>query len=328
MQKNTFIIFVILAALLSSCNQKPEDNDDRIAVILDTDANNELDDQHAIAYMLKNLDVFNLLGITVNTTYNGGLIQQHYDEAMRVLTLFNEQENIQVKRGADKSFAEIRGSLGSGQFDGAEAVNFIIQQAAQFENHELVLLPIGKLTNIALALEKEPSIANRIRIVWLGSNYPGPGEYNLENDTSALSYILASDVPFEMVTVSYGRATGTWAILVSLEEIETMMPGKGPVIGGTITGRHGGEFNNFGAYAINLFQHIDLYDDPPSRSLYDLAAAAILKNPAWAESRLVRGPRYDTTGWVEHPGSERQVLLWENFERDSIVADLFNSLGK
>ena len=40
----------------------------KIRVILDTDANNELDDQHAIAYMLFNSQVFNIEGITINKT--------------------------------------------------------------------------------------------------------------------------------------------------------------------------------------------------------------------------------------------------------------------
>ena len=40
-------------------------------MIIDSDANNELDDQHAIAYALFNGDVFNVIGITVNDTRNG-----------------------------------------------------------------------------------------------------------------------------------------------------------------------------------------------------------------------------------------------------------------
>lgn len=53
-----------------------------------------------------------------------------------------------------------------------EAVNFIIEQELKDRDQKLILLPIGKLTNIALALKKESAIAKNIRIVWLGSNYP------------------------------------------------------------------------------------------------------------------------------------------------------------
>ena len=53
---------------------------------------------------------------------------------------------------------------------------------------------MGKLTNITLAIKKDPSIIDRVRIVWLGSNYPDPGEYNLVNDTTAINPLLESGV--------------------------------------------------------------------------------------------------------------------------------------
>ena len=62
---------------------------ERIRVILDTDANNELDDQHAIAYLLFNGQVFDVEGITVNRTRGGGDIQSQYAEALRVVQLCN-----------------------------------------------------------------------------------------------------------------------------------------------------------------------------------------------------------------------------------------------
>ena len=37
-------------------------------------------------------------------------------------------------------------------------------------------------------------------------------------------------------------------------------------------------------YSVNLFAQIDLHGDPPSRSLFDMAAVAIVKNPVWAKS--------------------------------------------
>ena len=66
---------------------------------------------------------------------------------------------------------------------------------------KLVLMPVGKLTTITLALKKEPAIADKVRIVWLGTNYPEPGEYNFIHDIPALDPIMDSDVPFEMVMV-------------------------------------------------------------------------------------------------------------------------------
>ena len=79
---------------------------------------------------------------------------------------------------------------------------------------KLIIIAVGKLTNVALALEKEPSISKNIRLVWLGANYPEPGEYNLDNDIPSMNYLLESDIPFEMVTVRYGKPSGTDAVRV------------------------------------------------------------------------------------------------------------------
>ncbi|HTU99485.1 MAG TPA: nucleoside hydrolase, partial [Luteitalea sp.] len=147
----------------------------KIRVLVDTDANNELDDQHALAYALFNGDVFDVEGITVNTTRGGGNIDAQVAEARRVLTLCT-LENTVLKPGANGSFTQIRPHLGEATFDGADAVNFIIERAHAAAESKLVLLPIGKLTNVALALVKDPSIASKVRIVWLGSNYPEKGE--------------------------------------------------------------------------------------------------------------------------------------------------------
>ena len=60
---------------------------EKIRILLDTDANNELDDQHAIAYMLFNGDVFDVEGITANATPGGGEIEKHVLEAERIVKL-------------------------------------------------------------------------------------------------------------------------------------------------------------------------------------------------------------------------------------------------
>src|SRR5438105_1357830 len=56
-------------------------------VLLDTDANNEVDDQHAIAYMLFSGDVFDVEGISVNRTRGGGDVEMQAKEAERVVKL-------------------------------------------------------------------------------------------------------------------------------------------------------------------------------------------------------------------------------------------------
>jgi purine nucleosidase len=319
-------LFAIL--LLAGCNRSAPDHraaGGRIPVIIDSDANNELDDQHAIAYLLLNDSVFNAIGVTVNATWNGGEIGEHVKEAERVVQLCGLKGIVPVCAGANGSFTGIREHITEPGFDGHQAVDFMIGEAMKKRDGTLVLLPVGKLTNIALALLKEPSMAERVRVVWLGSNYPGPGEYNLENDTAALSYILRTGVPFEIATVRYGEPTGTAAVMVTQQEIFERMPGLGPGVAGPVAGRHGGTFTCFGDYSVSLFSHIEFSGEDRSRSLYDMAAVAIVKNPSWAEATAIPCPAYVENRWVEQPGNSRKVLVWEHFNRDQIIADFYAS---
>ena len=333
MKLSVSILLAICLGIFASCTGKVKNAslpDGRIKVIFDTDANNELDDQHALAYLVLNDKSFDVLGITVNTTENGGDIDGHYDEAYRVLSLCNLQEDIPIYKGANGSFEKIRDQVNAAEFDGMEAVNFIIETARSFEGDTLTLLPVGKLTNVALALMKAPYIADHLRIVWLGSNYPEPGEYNMVNDIPSMNYILEQNVPFEIVTVRYwadpGKPGGTDAVRVTLEEVKRRMPGLGPLAAEPVTGRHGSTFNTFGDYSVDLFSHIELVGDPPFRALFDLAAVAIVKNPAWAESYVTPSPLFIDGKWVENPDNNRHITIWENFNRDAIVEDMFETL--
>jgi len=302
---------------------------ERTRVLLDTDANNELDDQHAIAYLLFSGNAFAVEGITVNRTRGGGDVEQQAAEAERVVKLAGLEDRFRVIRGANGSFEEIAPHVGRPDFDGAAAVELIVRRAHEPGVPRLVLLPVGKLTNIALALKKDPSIAPMVRVVWLGSNYPEPGEYNQENDEGALTYVLdSSDVAFEIALVRYGTPSGTAAVRVTREEIRARMPGKGPRAREPVAGRNGGQFTTFGDYSIDLFEHITLDGDPPSRALFDMAAVAIVKNPAWAHPRRIPAPRLVDGKWVDRPDNPRTVILWEHFDRDAIVRDFYATMDR
>ena len=301
---------------------------DLTPVLLDTDANNELDDQHAIAYTLFSGDAFDVEGITVNRTSSGGDVEKQAEEAERVVRLTGLERRFRVLRGANGSFEEIAPQLDRTDFDGSAAVDLIIREAHEQRSEPLVLLPVGKLTNIALALKKDPSIATKVRIVWLGSNYPDPGEYNQDNDVGALNYILDTDVPFEIALVRYGKPSGTDAVRASLEEIRATMPGMGPRVSRPVTGRNGGEFTTFGDYSLDLFENIELHGTPPSRALFDMAAVAIVKNPSWARAVRIPAPRLVDGTWVERPDNPRTIVIWENFDSAAIMDDFYRTMQR
>lgn len=297
------------------------------SIIFDTDANNELDDQHALAYLLFNDSTFNIKAITVNATYNGGNIEGHYLEAKRVMQLCGWWGKTPLLKGANASFAAIRNNVAKPGFDGQEAVDFIIEQAKK-EKGNLIVLAVGKLTNVALAVEKAPEISKLIRVVWLGSNYPLPGEYNQDNDTVSMNYLLNKEVPFEMVTVRYGKPSGTSAVTATKAEIQARMPGLGPLASNPVEGRHGGTFTRFGDYSVNLFEHIDYHDSTMSRALFDMVAVAILKNPSWGEKKDIPAPVLIDRKWQERPSNPRKIVLWENFDKGSIMTDFYATMKR
>tara|TARA_B100001996_G_C18646989_1_gene587802 strand:+ start:516 stop:1499 length:984 start_codon:yes stop_codon:yes gene_type:complete len=316
-----FIIFPVIS-LCINCTSR-----EKIDIIFDTDANNEIDDQHALAYLFFNSNTFNIKAITVNSTINGGNIDMHYDEAKRIMQLCNWEDKTLLLKGASSNFKNIEASLNTPNFDGYKAVSFIIEEALKFNpKHKLVVLAVGKLTNVALAVKKEPLIIPNIRLVWLGSNFPEPGEYNLKNDIYSMNFLLETQIEFEMVTVRYGKSSGTDFVKVSKEEVEANIPSLGSKIKIPVIGRHGGEFFTFGKYAKSLFDNTSFYGNPPSRSLFDMAAVAIVKNPSWGQSSEIPSPIMIDENWVERPNNFRKIKIWENFERELILKDFYKSL--
>jgi purine nucleosidase len=325
--KTVYSLLLLSTLLIAGCATQEKPAEKKIRVIFDTDTNNELDDQHALAYLLFNQQTFKIDGITINATSSGGNIDKQYDEARRVLQLC-ASDTLMVLKGADQSFTAILPNMDSSSYDGKAAVDFIIERASIPSTDKLVVIAVGKLTNIALAVAKDSSIAKKIRLVWLGSNYPEPGEHNQNNDTVAMNYLLNQPIDFEMVTVRYGKPSGTSAVSITKDEINRTMPGLGPRITKPVTGRHGGEFYCFGDYSINLFDHIDYHGDPPSRALFDLAAVAIVKDATWATVREHPAPLFVNGTWIEREGNVHKIKIWENFNKEAIIQDFMQSLKR
>ena len=112
----SLILTVCQLLILISCSGPVEYTDEstvRHHVIFDTDANNEVDDQHALAYLLFSGNHFAVEGVTVNATsgpegfWAPSHVSDHYDEAKRVMQLCGVYGKIPLLTGANGSFEEI-----------------------------------------------------------------------------------------------------------------------------------------------------------------------------------------------------------------------------
>ena len=71
----------------------------------------------------------------------------------------------------DKVFKGSIDYLQNGYYENNPAVDKIIEVA--LKNDKTYILAIGAITNIALAIKKEPSIIDKIEVIWLGGNELG-----------------------------------------------------------------------------------------------------------------------------------------------------------
>lgn len=87
-----------------------------------------------------------------------------------------------------------------------DAAGFIIDTVARHEPGEVTLCALGPLTNLALALERAPEIAGRVREIVLmgggffeGGNITPAAEFNIYVDPEAADAVFRSGIPIVMM---------------------------------------------------------------------------------------------------------------------------------
>ncbi len=89
----------------------------------------------------------------------------------------------------------------------------LIIQMVHESPHQITLVPIGPLTNIALAIEKDPSIVPLVKEVILmggsisGGNVNASAEANIYNDPEAAQIVFQAGWPLTMVGLDVGDKT-------------------------------------------------------------------------------------------------------------------------
>ncbi|MCU1579416.1 MAG: nucleoside hydrolase [Rhodoglobus sp.] len=91
------------------------------------------------------------------------------------------------------------------ELDTRHAVDFIIDTIMASEPGEITLVPTGALTNIAMAVRKEPRIASRVKqVVLMGGgvnvgNWSATSEFNIVIDPEAAHIVFNESWPLTMV---------------------------------------------------------------------------------------------------------------------------------
>jgi inosine-uridine nucleoside N-ribohydrolase len=186
----------------------------RHRVIIDTDPGND----DALAILLC-LDAPNL-GVEAITVAPGNIAyDQEVRNALYVLDLAGRSGQVPVFAGMRRPLLGkpypaatfIHGKYGLGRVEVPEVRQKVeaehavdaIRRIARAHPGEVVILAIGGLTNVAMALLREPALAQTLKgVLVVGGRYATPGlapGFNMLVDPEAAHVVLTSGVPIQMV---------------------------------------------------------------------------------------------------------------------------------
>ena len=191
------LIFLLLAGASAAVAQtKP------IPVIFDTDIGDDIDDALALGLALQSPE----LDVKLVTTVADD-VDSRTRLAWKELGLFGRQD-IPLATGAPEPLLDPRLPDKAAQFGILTAADQPPASAHKRAADKIIetllaspvkmtVIPVGPLTNIALALREEPRIREKIeRIVLMGGAYfPARREYNIYRDRIAAQIVFSSGVP-------------------------------------------------------------------------------------------------------------------------------------
>jgi hypothetical protein len=170
-----------------------------IDAVIDTDTWNEIDDQFALAFLIKSKEKINLKRIYAAPFFNhkstspADGMEKSYNEIFHILDLM-ERDDLKplVRRGSTSYLLSETIAVDS------PASRDLCEMAMTYsEDLPLYVIAIGAITNIASAILMNPEIRDRIVVIWLGGHahhWPDTKEFNMSQDVAAARVIFGCGV--------------------------------------------------------------------------------------------------------------------------------------
>jgi inosine-uridine nucleoside N-ribohydrolase len=293
----------------------------RIEMVLDSDMFNEVDDQFALAFAVRSPQRIDLKAVYAAPFLNhrsksaGDGMEKSYHETLRVLKLLDVDSTGRVFRGSNRFLPDRKTPVDS------PAARHLIKLAHQKRQGPLYVVGLGAASNLASALLIDPTIADRIVMVWIGGHpysWSHARDFNLKQDVAAAQVLFDSGVP--LVHVPAGDVAA--ALTVTLPELETGLKGKSPI-------------------ADALYQNVDGYyretgknkKQPRSGSnawhkvIWDIATIAWLLEPeTMVTTQVAPSPVLTDEGTWEARDGRHPIRVAVKLDRDRIFSVLFQRL--
>lgn len=280
----------------------------KVNVILDTDTYNECDDQFALAYLLKSQDKFNIEAITVAPYHHDNNISiqegtdKSYDEIIKICNWLNFDTTNKVFKGSTDY-------VGERYNENNDAVNKIIEIANK--NDKTYILAIGAITNVAVAIKKEPKIIDKIEIIWLGGHSflnNNNKEFNFKQDVQAVRNVFESKVKLTIIPCKNVASN----LRTSIYELEHFLKGKSELCD----------------YLCQRFYDDGVHGIQERRVVWDISVIAYMINKDWFETSEVSCPNINDDTSYELTENNHKITVVNYLNVDKIFRDLFNKLGE
>ena len=294
----------------------------KVDAILDTDTYNEVDDQFALAYLLRSEESVDLRAVTAAPFYRDpkdgvsrssdpadGMVKS-YQEILKVLRLADWEDLCsRVYRGSTRYLPDERTPVES------EAARKILELSLSYdENHPLYILAIGAGTNVASALLMDPTLTRRCVVVWLaghGHHWNDCSDFNVAQDMAAARILFGCGVPL----VQFPMFGVVSEFRFSKPELEYWFRGKSPLSDYLI--------DNTYAYCSQKYDY-----EGWSKPLWDLAAVCWVVRGDFLKSACVPAPipTYDFGYSFDINRHPMQYVYC--VQKDPLIADVAAKLSR
>lgn len=276
-----------------------------IRVITDTDAKNEADDQYAVIHALLSpkFDNRGIIAAHFGTRKSSRSMEDSYEEVVKILKLMKMEEKVPVFKGAPSALPDENTPVPS---SGSE---FIINEALSVDTRPLYILCLGPLTDVASAYLQEPSITDKLTVIWIGGGkYPEGGyEYNLGNDINAANVVFKSKIPLWQIPENVYKM-----VMVSMAELQYKVKPCGEI----------------GMYLFEqLIEYMHKSGGRECWGLGDSPAVGVLLHSHRYDFDIVPAPQFASDGTYIHGTNNRPIRVYRNVDHRYILEDFYAKLA-
>ena len=317
------LLFVIAGLMMIICQQaagqadkyfgkkqvtpKIPPKEERMRIVIVSDATNEIDDVWAIALAIlypERFEIEGFVGSNYDHTYDGigpKSIAMSVNEIHTILSRAGMKGKYPVYAGADPMQYEFAPS-------GAEGVDFIVERAkAGTPDNPLWIIGLGAPTDLASAYLQAPEIQDRVVMFWHArteNTWPYRAHnYNIKGDMHASRMMFHA--PFPLVLFDTGTHLNAGVLAESEKNVKP--------------------FGELGEYLYNYRLKSEEWSGN-KKGFYDLGDIAVLIDPdlrEWEETTCPTITTYMDYNFYKTNGT---LLRCNNVDRDKVYQLLYNKL--